>query len=516
MHTFTPLDLFVLALYLIGVTALGVWLGRGQKNAKDYFVGNGEMPWWAILFSVVATETSALTFISIPGLAYISDLSFLQITLGYLIGRIVISFTLLPLYFDGEMVTAYALLERRFGPATRRMASLTFMVTHVFSNSVRLFATSIPIALILGPYVSKEWVEWITPLSILILGFFTLIYTYHGGVRAVIWTDVLQTCVYLGGGAAALYLLGIKVDGGWSGILAQAGTSGKLRVFDLYAGLDRPHTLFAGIIGGGFLAMASHGTDQAIVQRLLSASNLKDARRALIGSGLFIIAQMALFLLIGIGLHSFYHGEVFKAPDTIFPRFILENMPSGITGLVVAAILATAMSSSSGALNSLAAATLHDIYLPLTKKSAGDPGILRMSRVFTLLWAVILIGGALLYSDKGTPVVSIALAIASFTYGGLLGGFFLGIFWTKAQQRDVMLGMGVSIAIMTFVVFAKQLVAWNPAFAETLGPVSHLAWPWFVLLGTSITFATGMIASYFPHSLPVAEPAHRDAHAAGE
>jgi len=517
MHTFTPLDFLVLIVYLIGATALGVWLGRGQKDAKDYFVGNGEIPWWAILFSIVATETSALTFISIPGLAYISDISFLQITLGYLIGRIVISFTLLPLYYDGEMVTAYALLERRFGPSTRRMASLTFMVTHVFSNSVRLFATSIPIALILGPYVSKEWVEWITPLSILILGFFTLIYTYHGGMRAVVWTDVLQTFVYLGGGAAALYLLGAKVDGGWSGILSQAGASGKLHLFDLYAGADKPHTLWAGIIGGGFLAMASHGTDQAIVQRLLAASNLKDARRALIGSGIFIIAQMALFLMIGIGLHAFYHGEVFKAPDTIFPRFILENMPSGITGLVVAAILATAMSSSSGALNSLAAATLHDIYLPLTKKSVSDPGILRVSRIFTLLWAVILIGGALLYSDKGTPVVSIALAIASFTYGGLLGGFFLGIFWPKAQQRDAMLGMATGITLMTFVVFAKQLIAWRPELGESLlGPVSHIAWPWFVLIGTSITFATGMIASYFPHTLPAATPVANEATVAGE
>ncbi|HYG75283.1 MAG TPA: sodium:solute symporter [Planctomycetota bacterium] len=486
---FTSLDCIVLLVYLVGTTALGMWLGRDQKDAKDYFVGNGAIPWWAILFSIVATETSALTFISIPGIAYLGDLSFLQVTLGYLLGRIVIAYTLLPRYYGGEMVTAYALLQKRFGLPTRRFASITFMATRVFGDSVRVFATAIPITFIIGPLVPAEWVS---PLSILVLGAFTLLYTYHGGMRAVVWTDVLQTFVYLLGGIAALVLLGRGVDGGWNAILSSAADSGKLRVFDLYLGIDKPFTLLAGILGGGFLAMASHGTDQLIVQRLVAASSLKHAQRALIGSGVFVIAQMALFLLIGTGLFSFYKGQSFASPDSIFPKFIIETMPAGMTGLVIAAILAAAMSTVSGALNSLSAATLHDIYLPLRGQPKDDATLLRLSKLFTLLWAIVLIGGALMFKDHKTPVVTVALSVASFTYGGLLGGFFLGILCPRAQQRDAILGMSVGISLMIVVVFSKSLQEFVPA----LKPVALIAWPWYVLIGTAITFGTGAASAF--------------------
>ena len=263
--TFTLLDAVVLLVYLVGTTALGMWLGRHQKDARDYFVADRAIPWWAILFSVVATETSALTFISIPGLAYLADLSFLQVAIGYLIGRIVVAYTLLPRYYEGELVTAYTLLQRRFGVATRRFASIIFMVTRAFGDSVRVFATAIPIALIIGPVIDPRY---LMPVSILILGVFTIVYTYHGGMRAVVWTDVLQTFVYLFGGFAAVWLLGRGVEGGWSASLAQAEGLGKLRVFDTYTGFDRAHTVVAGFIGGAFLSRASHGADQLIVQRL--------------------------------------------------------------------------------------------------------------------------------------------------------------------------------------------------------------------------------------------------------
>src|SRR5688500_7340048 len=233
---FTALDFFVLVLYLAGTTALGIWLGRDQKDAKDYFVAGKKIPWWAILFSVVATETSALTFISIPGLAYVTNLGFLQLAMGYLLGRIVVAYTLLPRYYKGELVTAYALLERRFGLATRRFASTVFMFTRAFGDSVRVFATAIPIALIIGPVILTAYV---TPVSILILGVLTLIYTYHGGMRAVVWTDVVQTAVYIGGGIAALVLLGRGVDGGWGAILQTASEAGKLKLIDPYFGFDR-------------------------------------------------------------------------------------------------------------------------------------------------------------------------------------------------------------------------------------------------------------------------------------
>ncbi len=497
---FTALDAFILLAYLLGTTALGVWLGRGQKDAKDYFVAGNSIPWWAVLFSVVATETSALTFISIPGLAYLTDLSFLQIALGYIIGRFVIAYTLLPRYYQGELVTAYALLERRFGLATRRFASVIFMFTRAFGDSVRIFATAIPVGLIIGPVVPPEYVA---PLSISILGAFTLVYTYHGGMRAVVWTDVLQTGVYMLGGVAAIYLIGDGVVGGWSRIFDDAGAAGKLQMFDLYLGFDRPHTLIAGLIGGAFLSMASHGADQLIVQRLLASSSLRDARRALIGSGFAVMAQFALFLMIGIGLWSFYQAEVFATPDQIFPRFIIEVMPSGLTGLVVAAILAAAMSTVSGSLNSLAAATTHDIYLPLSKRTADDPRVFKLGKLFTLLWAVVLLGGAMLYRAQGTPVVTVALSIASFTYGGLLGAFFLGMLWRRAVQRDVILGMGLGIAAMSLVVFARPLASAFPALSPTLSPLGNIAWPWYVLIGTTITMTVGLLSS-FTHPEPAA------------
>jgi SSS family solute:Na+ symporter len=485
---FTILDVVVLIAYLVGTTALGVWLGREQKDAKDYFVAGHAIPWWAILFSVVATETSALTFISIPALAYLGNLGFLQVAMGYLLGRIVIAFTLLPRYYEGELVTAYTLLERRFGLATRRFASLVFMATRTFGDSVRIFATAIPIALIIGPIVPPQYVM---PAAILILGVFTVIYTYHGGMRAVVWTDVLQTGVYLLGGFAAVYLIGRGVAGGWGAVFDQVGRLGKLDLVNTTFVLNQPHTLWAGLIGGAFLSMASHGADQIIVQRLLASSNLRDARLALIGSGVVVILQFLLFLVIGLGLYVFYQGQAFPTSDAIFPRFIIEVMPPGLTGLVIAAILAAAMSTVSGALNSLSAATTHDIYLPLTKRSVDPVEQLRLGKRFTLVWAVILIGGAMLYRQQGTPVVVVALAIASFTYGGLLGSFFLAILWQRARQRDAITGMAISITIMALVVFARQLSAIVPA----LEPLAQIAWPWYVLIGTTITFVVGVVSS---------------------
>lgn len=497
--SFTLLDAFIVVIYLIGTTWLGVWLGRGETSARAYFVANDKVPWWAVLFSVVATETSALTFISIPGLAYIGDLGFLQVAMGYVVGRFIVSAVLLPRYYQGELVTAYALLERRFGTATRRFASITFMVTRTFGDSVRLFATAIPVALLIGPLVPPENVG---PASILILGACTVLYTYHGGMKAVIWTDVLQIGVYLCGGIAAMVIIGNEVAGGWSQIFSDASARGQMRVFDLYTGFDRPHTLWAGLIGGAFLSMASHGVDQMMVQRLLASGNLKLAQRALIGSGWVVLAQFAIFLIIGVGLYAYYGGESFARPDAIFPMFIVAAMPAGLTGLVIAAVLAAAMSTVSSSINSLAAATVHDLYLPITGKSTDDPELLRTSKRFTLLWSAILIGGALLYRNEGTPVVTIALSIASFTYGGLLGAFFLGILAPRTKQKDAILGMAVSITIMSVIVFAGQLSTWFPSLAPVLAPVRGIAWPWFVLIGTTLTFVTGYLSSLFPSSSP--------------
>jgi SSS family transporter len=355
---FDGIDLAVLLAYLAGSTAFGLWVGRSQKNATSYFVADRSIPWWAVMFSVVAAETSALTFISIPGLAYAGNLGFLQVCAGYILGRVVVATVLLPRYFAGDLVTAYTLLETRFGGTARRFTAIVFLATRALADSVRVFATAIPIALIIGPVMPREY---LMPTAILVLGLLTVVYTYKGGMRAVVWTELIQAGIYLLGAVAAIYLLGRSTVGGWSGILATAGTAGKLRAVDFTLTMSNPHTVWAGLLGGGFLAMASHGADQLIVQRLLSSKSLRDAQRAIVGSGIVVFVQFTLFLAVGLGLWSAYGTRKFESTDTIFPTFIVEQMPHGLLGLIVAAVVAATMSTHSGAINSLAATTTHDI-----------------------------------------------------------------------------------------------------------------------------------------------------------
>src|SRR3954468_19176805 len=383
MGGLNALDFLVIVLYLVGVTLLGIWVGRRQKDAKDYFVADRSIPWWAVMFSIVASETSALTFISIPGLAYGGNLGFLEIATGYLLGRIVVARVLLPRYYEGNLVTAYALLEKRFGLGARRFTSVVFMATRAMADSVRVFATAVPIALIIGPLLPPRAVM---PVAVLVLGALTVVYTIRGGMRAVVWTEIVQASVYIIGGIAAVVIVGHLVNGGWSQITTAASAAGKLQIISWYTGFDQPHTMFAGLIGGAFLSMASHGADQLIVQRLLSARSLRDAQVAIVGSGIAVIVQFTLFLFLGIGLWAFYAGKTFPTPDAIFPTFIVDQMPHGLIGLLLAAVLAATMSTHSGAINSLAAATTHDIYLPLTGRSADDPRTLRVGRIFALIW----------------------------------------------------------------------------------------------------------------------------------
>jgi solute:Na+ symporter, SSS family len=484
---FTTLDTVVLALYVGAVTLWGVWLGRGQSGARDYFLGGRDLPWWAVLFSVVATETSTLTFLSIPGLAYATNLNFLQITVGYLIGRTIVAFVLLPSYFRGELTTAYGLLEARFGLPARRFASGIFMFTRALADGVRLFATAIPLALITG---------WSYPVSILVMGVATLLYTYFGGIRAVVWMDGVQMLIYMGGAVGALWVLLNGLPGGWDGLLAAAGEAGKLDMLRLDFDWSAPYTLWAGLLGGAFLSMASHGTDQLIVQRLLTCRNLRQSQMALIGSGVVVIAQFALFLVIGLGLWSFYETRDFARTDEIFATFIIEQLPAGVTGLVIAAIFAAAMSSLSSSVNSLASASTYDFYAPL--RGGGEGDLFRAGRLFTLLWGAILVGGALLFRSRETPVVELGLAIASFTYGGLLGGFFLAILNRRANQRDAIAAIAIGMLVMSAIVFGRWYAPFFDriglvGFAETLTGLGTIAFPWHVVIGTLVTFTVGSL-----------------------
>ena len=488
MTEFTGLDLAVLLAYLVGVTAWGAWLGRGQSGGKDYFLGNRDLPWMAVMLSVVATETSTLTFLSIPGVSYLGTMGFLQLTFGYVAGRVVVSILLIPSYYRGDLNTAYALLEDRFGLGVRRFTSAVFMVTRLLADSVRLFATAIPLALVTG---------WEYPVSIAAIGVATVIYTYFGGIRAVVWVDTLQMGLYTLGALVAIAALQVLVPGGWFEVLSGAQNAGKLAVFDFSLDPAVAYTFWAGLLGGGFLTMASHGTDQLIVQRLLTCRSPRDSQKALVGSGFAVVAQFALFLLVGIGLWTFYGGRGFDRSDEIFARFIVEELPAGITGLLIAGVFAAAMSSLSSSVNSLASATAYDFWAPLAGARQDEGRILRMGKAFTLMWAGLLIGGAILFIplSEGTSAVEVALAVASLVYGGLLGAFALGVLSERADSRSVVTGMIVGIGTVAIIwVIGRAdpaaVEAW-PAPMVWLHGYLPIAWPWFVPIGTAITVAVG-------------------------
>ena len=444
MIGFEGLDLAVVVGYLAATTAWGAWLGRGQTGGTDYFLGNRELPWGGVMLSVVATETSTLTFLSLPGVAYLGTLVFLQLTFGYLAGRIVVSAILLPAHYRGEISTAYALFETRFGTRARRFTSGIFMVTRLLADSVRLFATAIPLALITG---------WPYAVSIVVIGLLTVVYTYFGGIKAVVWVDALQMSLYLVGAAAAMVALSGLVEGGWGAILAEASAAGKLQVLDFGLVLSRPYTFWAGLVGGAFLTMGSHGTDQIIVQRLLTCKNLRASQKALVGSGIVVMAQFGIFLIVGIGLWAFYQGRSFERSDEIFARFIVEEMPVGLTGLLIAGVFAAAMSSLSSSINSLASATAYDFWAPATGRQRDERAVLRMGKLFTLAWAALLIAGAIVFISlsQGNAAVEVALAIQSLVYGGLLGGFALGVLEPRADERSVMIGMAAGIGTVTVI-----------------------------------------------------------------
>jgi len=454
------------------VAAWGAWLGRGARTGDDYFLGGRRLPWLAVLLSVVATETSTLTFLSIPGISYAGTLGFLQIALGYVLGRIAVAIWLLPAYEAGHLRTAYELLEERFGAGTRRLTSAIFMLTRLMADSVRLFATAIPLSLVTG---------WPLALSVVVIGLVTFVYTYTGGLRAVVWVDATQMALYTLGGIIALVVLGQVVPGGWSAILQGASQAGKLHAIDLSFDFGRPYTLWAGLAGGAFLSMGSHGTDQLIVQRLLSCRDLRSSRRALVGSGAVVFAQFALFLLVGLGLWAYFGGARFARSDEIFARFILEALPSGVRGLLIAAVFAAAMSTLSSSINSLASASAYDFW-SVAHPSADGEALLRVGRRFTWVWTVSLILAAIAFIplSRESPAVEVSLGIASIIYGGLLGVFALARFVPRADALAARAGILTGIF--------GVLILWATAR-------SAIAWPWFVLIGTAITLATGLMVT---------------------
>jgi solute:Na+ symporter, SSS family len=464
------LDLAIVALYLAGITLFGLRFRRRQRSLRDYFLADRNIPWWAIALSIVAAETSTLTIISIPGLAYDSNLTFLQVVLGYVVGRIIISFVLLPHYFRGDLYTAYELIERRFGRGLRTLSACLFLLTRAAAEGVRVYAVSIVVSIALGTGEIS---------SIALITALTLLYTFEGGLAAVIWTDVVQTVIYVAGTLVGVLVILRLLPGGWAVVHTLATQAGRLQVFDFAWTFWKPYTFWAGLIGGAFLTTASHGTDQLIVQRLLAARNQRQSVTALLASGVAIFFQFALFLIVGVMLWAYYRlpSSTFGKADYIYPKFIVSRLPHGVSGLLIAAILAAAMSNLSAALNSLSSSSMIDLYLrrhPQTDERTQ----LRLSRVSTLLWALLLFALAVLSLHKVARVIEVGLSIASVAYGALLGVFLLGVLTKRTQQAGAMIGMLLG--------FSSELYLW-------LG--TKVPWTWYVAIGTIVTFAIGYGAS---------------------
>jgi len=464
------LDFAIVGLYLAGITLFGLRFRKKQRSMRDYFLAGREIPWWAIALSIVAAETSTLTIISVPGIAYDTNLTFLQLVMGYVVGRVVISFVLLPHYFRGDLYTAYELIERRFGRGLRSLTAGLFLLTRAAAEGVRVYAVSIVVSIALGTGEVA---------SIAIITALTLIYTFEGGLAAVIWTDVVQTGIYVGGTLVGLATILHLVPGGWAAIHAVAASAGKLQVFDFRTSFWIPYTFWAGVIGGAFLTTASHGTDQLIVQRLLAARSQKQSVTALLSSGVAILFQFSLFLVVGVMLWAFYRvpSAVFGKPDRIYPTFIVTQMPHGISGLLIAAILAAAMSNLSAALNSLSSSSIMDFYVRLRPQS-DERTRMRLSRLSTFFWALLLFGLAVLSLHKVGRVVEVGLQIASVAYGALLGVFLLGVLTRRANQPGAMVGMLFGFGI--------ELYLWR---------WTHVPYTWWVTIGTCVTFSVGWTAS---------------------
>ncbi len=465
----TGIDAAIVAVYIAVVAGLGARAGARGAGLRGYFLGEHDLPSWAVMISIVATETSTATFLSVPGVAYRRDFTYLQLAFGYIVGRFLVATWLLPAYFRGSILTAYQLLQDRFGGPARTTASLLFLAARSLGDGLRLF---------LAATVLEHITGWSLEAAVASVSVVTVVYTYLGGMRAVVWTDVIQFSVYILGACAALLVLVGMLDGGWTGLIEQANAAGKLRLFDFRLDLASPFTFWAGLFGGAVLNTATHGVDQLMVQRYLAAGSQSEARRALVTSGFVVLAQFALFLFIGVSLWVFYqthHPKVSLGYDEVFTYFIVNHLPTGMRGLLVAAIFSAAMGTLAGSLNSAAATIVNDVVRPFWPQGS-ERGLLYASRGAVIAWGVVLSGVAVCAQGLDENVVLLALAIASFVSGILLGLFLLGLFTRDVGQAAALAG-----------VLAGALAVTYARFQTTL------AWPYFASIG-AVAVVTAALA----------------------
>lgn len=481
--TFSILDGIIVLVYLGGIALFGVLIGGKQQSVRDYFISDRAVPWWAVCGTIVATETSALTFLSLPGLAYGGSLLFLQLAIGYILGRIAVAIFLIPRYFEGNIDTAYAVIEQRFSSSLRRSASAVFMGTRIFADGVRLYTTAIPLALLMeGFHLLPDAGSFhVYAVAMAVLTVLTLLYVYFGGIRAVIWTDVAQWFIYIFGAVISLYVLLDLLPFSLSEIISTLSARGTLQVFRILpeggfgALFTEPYTLFGGLLGGAVLSMASHGTDQLIVQRVLASGSRRPAQRAMVLSGIVVFIQFALFLLVG-ALLSLHMPDSAYTANEVFAAFILRDLPVGVTGLIVAGILAAAMSTLSSSISALSSATMLDFILPRRPGAFDDARALRWSRGLAFFWAIVLYFVAMLFIRTPDVVVELALSIASYTYGGLLGLFVLTLLPRRISSRAAASGFIAGIVGNALVIL-----------------FTPLAWTWYTLCGAMITIAAALL-----------------------
>lgn len=502
-----PVDLVIVIVYLAAMPIIGVLVGRRQKSANDYFVGERSMPWWAVTLSVVATETSTLTVISTPGLVFGSAFLFLEVAFGYIIGRIIAAFVLLPRYFRGNYVSAYEFLGQRFGRGLQGTASVTFVVTRLLAEGLRLFAGAIPIKAILDHY-GIHTAYW---HIVVLLTALTVIYAFVGGIKSVIWVDVIQWSLYILGAIGAVIFLSTKLPDGW---LHTAAGQGRFQLTDFVSNVfTNPYAFVGAVIGGAFLSMASHGADQLIVGRLLSCRSLRDGQRALIGSAFVVFVQFALFLLVGAMLWVFTGGRTGAtatavaagkmSADDVFSNFIVNDLPVGLAGLLIAGILASTMGALASALNALSTSTIADLYQRFTHRSFEDAKLLRHGRMWTLIWAVVFAIFASLFTNSKDPVIQQGLGIVGYTYGALLGSFFLGLLIRKARQPDAVIAFACSVVGMAFLIlfvkFDKTTAAVHIQFGTATKTLVPLATYWYTFVGVLITMLVGGLLALRRH-----------------
>lgn len=462
-------DYLVIGGYLLAITAFGSWFARYQKTTRDYFLTDRSVPWWAICFTIVATETSTLTFIGIPAQAYGGNMTFLQLALGYIIGRILVSVLFIPAYFRGDLFTSYELLQQRFGTRVKTLSAVIFLITRSLADGIRLFTTALVIAI-----VTQVPVTWV----VILLGAAMIVYTMRGGVSAVIWTDVVQMFVYIAGaGAVAIALLN-RINGGWAEVVRVGTETGRFVFLDAAFDPTRAYTLWAGLLGGVALTLSTHGTDQYLVQRLLSARSQREASTGLILSGFIVFAQFILFLLIGVMLFTHYQQtplpQVLTRPDQILPVFVVNELQNGLAGFIVAAIVAAALSPS---LNAMAATTVSDFYLPYINPRADQDTQMRVSKQATVAWGVVQLVVAIGAQFMNRSVLDAGLAVLSFASGSVLGAFLLGTLAPSVRERDTFAGMIAGLLVMTWVWWATPI-----------------AFTWYVLIGAVTTCVVAMVS----------------------